>query len=82
MPNKKDKYKDISKWEKTTYEQRRRYYTRRRLPPSPWEEWQDVMVLEHSMPDTELAPKIGHGVGAIQVRRCMLKKGKVENGNV
>lgn len=73
----KNGYKDLDKWRKMRRKQMRRYYETRRQPKSEWHGWQDKLVLEHSIPDTELAPVIGHGVRAIQIRRCRLKKGEV-----
>lgn len=39
-----------------------------------WDEWEDELVMEHSMTDTELSKKIKHSVKAIQGRRHRLKK--------
>ena len=38
-----------------------------------WTEREDKMVLAHSIPDRELAAKIGRSVQAIQIRRSRIK---------
>lgn len=70
----KDKYKDIDKYRNTRNAQKRRYYSRTQCGRNPWTFRQDMMVLEHSMTDTELSAVIGHSVKAIQERRHRLKK--------
>jgi hypothetical protein len=72
--NRKKFYKDKDKWLKTSNSQKRRYYSRTQCGRSPWTFRQDMMVLEHSMTDTELSAVIGHSVKAIQERRHRLKK--------
>ena len=75
MPNRKKSYKDMVRFTKTRNAQRKRYYDKTALyEPSSWTSEQDKLVLEHSLSDTELSTLIGHSVGAIQVRRCKLKK--------
>lgn len=50
------------------------------MPKSEWSLWQDELVLAHAIPDRHLSKMIGHGVEAIQIRRCRLKK-EIRNGN-
>ena len=71
--NRKEFYKDKSKWLKTSNNQKRRYYSRTQCGSHPWTFKQDMMVLEHNMPDRELSALIGHSVQAIQDRRYRLK---------
>lgn len=79
MPNRKNDYRDMEKYLKTCYAQRQRYYNKTAIyKPSHWTFEQDMMVLEHSIPDSELSAKINHSVRAIQLRRCKLKKAIVE----
>lgn len=53
----------------------KRYYAKTALyKPRNWTSEECDMVLEHSMPDTELSKKIKRSVRAIQVMRSRLKK--------
>ena len=79
MPNRKNQYRDMEKFLKTRNAQRQKYYDKTAIyEPSHWTIEQDKMVLEHTIPDSELSPKIKHSVRAIQHRRCRLKKIMVE----
>lgn len=80
--NRKKFYKDKDKWLKTSNSQKRRYYSRTQCGRGPWTFRQDMMVLEHSITDTELSAVIGHSVKAIQERRHRLKKDPAVNANV
>lgn len=42
--------------------------------------WQEELVLAHTMSDRELSKIVGHGVQAIQIKRCRLKKELRKNG--
>ena len=44
------------------------------LPMPDWTKEEIIMVLKHEMTDTEISAKIGRSVGAIQKKRCLLKK--------
>lgn len=75
MPNRKNKYADMDKFQKTRYRQRKKYYekTARKYDPRPWNKVDDKMVLEHKISDTELSEKLKRSVKAIQNRRYVLK---------
>lgn len=82
MPNRKNCYRDMEKFLKTRNAQRQRYYNQTAIyKPSHWTFEQDMMVLEHTIPDSELSAKIHHSVRAIQHRRCRLKKAIIEEVN-
>ncbi len=75
MPNRKENYSDMEKFKRTRNAQRQRYYRKTAIYGySQWTYEQDKMVLVHMIPDTELSVIIGHSVGAIQQRQCILKK--------
>lgn len=75
MPNRKSCYADMDKYSKTRHAQKQRYYNKTAIyEPSNWTLEHDKMVLEHTIPDSELSEKIKHSVRAIQLRRCRLKK--------
>lgn len=73
---KKDSYKNIEKFKQTKQRQKRRYYrkTMTGLPMPDWTKEEIIMVLKHEITDTEISAKIGRSVGAIQKKRCLLKK--------
>ena len=74
MANRPENYKTREKWWKTTHEQNKRYYKKTAIYGKvPWQKAHDKMVLEHTIPDSELSKKIGHSVQAIQCRRYKLK---------
>ncbi len=74
--NRKENYANLDLARKTRREQKNRYYGKtaflyeRRV----WLPYEDQMVLDHTMPDTELSFRIQRSVTAIQVRRSVLKK--------
>ena len=45
--------------------------------PRPWTEDEDAMVLEHTITDPMLSPIIQRSVAAIQIRRQLLRKQKM-----
>ena len=45
-------------------------------PPRPWTQEEKQMVMEHSIPDTELSPMIERSISAIQGMRHKIKYGK------
>lgn len=79
MPKHLKDYKDKEKARITRNRQRQKNYGktsfiykgRRR-----WTEYEDTLVLEHSITDFELSQQIIRSVKAIQIRRCKLKKRK------
>ncbi len=75
MPNRKNKYADMDKYRKTRKEQNRKYYkkTASVYPRKIWTLEEEKMVMEHSIPDSELSKLICRSVGAIQKRRNFLK---------
>ena len=77
--NRKKNYKDLDKWRKVVRAQRKRYYSKTQNARNSWKPWtpEDIrLVIEHSMPDSELAILIGRSIGAIQQRRMIEKKAK------
>lgn len=75
MPLRRDAYKDFDKFKETRRKQKLRYYRKSQgYEPSNWTLEHDEMVLDHAISDTELSKIIHHSVGAIQQRRCALKK--------
>lgn len=73
--NRKDKYVDKNLWKKTVQEQKRRYYGKTAfMPKKSWNPEDELRVLEHKIPDSELSVLIGHSVGSIQTKRSKLKR--------
>lgn len=74
--NRGSRYKDKEKLRATNAAQKRRYRLRTgggyRLSMT-WTEAEDRAVLAHSIPDRELAERIGRSVQAIHVRRSRLR---------
>ncbi len=76
--NRKENYANKDLARKTRREQKNRYYGKtaflyeRRV----WLPFEDQMVLDHDMTDGELSIQIQRSVGAIQIRRSILKKGQ------
>lgn len=74
--NRRKDYRDMDRFRETCRKQHRRYYSKtafiygKRL----WTAAEDAMVMEHNVPDTTLSSVIQRSIGAIQKRRCMLKK--------
>lgn len=57
---------------------KRRYYAKTAFAKKhlkPWSAEEEKLVISHEIKDTELAAKLGRSVGAIQKKRCRLKKG-------
>lgn len=82
--NRKNKYVDKNLWKRTAQEQKRRYYGKTAfMPRKKWTTEEELMVLEHKIPDSELSELINHSVGSIQTKRSLLKrnyaKGKIES---
>lgn len=85
MPNRPSNYADIEKYRNTTRAQNKRHYAksqdserRRRL----FSEKEDLLILLHQVPDSELAKLINRSEMSIQLRRSRLKKKakQLENG--
>ena len=73
--NRKDKYTDKNLWKRTVQEQKRRYYGKTAfMPKKSWNPEDELRVLEHKIPDSELSELIGHSVGSIQTKRSVLKR--------
>lgn len=73
--NRKNKYADKNLWKRTVQEQKRRYYGKTAfMPRKSWTVEDELKVLEHIIPDSELSELIGHSVGSIQTKRSMLKR--------
>ena len=56
----------------------KRYYSKTAFlyPRRPWSEWEDALVLAHTVPDSTLSEKIHRSLKAISNRRWRLKGGK------
>lgn len=77
--NRKKQYRDLRKHRETCNRQNRRYYGKSAIyERHSWTSEEDDAVLEHSIPDSELSPKLGHSVRAIQIRRSRLRKREEE----
>lgn len=87
MPNRKENYRDLGKWRITTREQKKRYYERLDVYAvhggKPYTDDEKKRILEHSIPDRELAIEIGRTVRTIQVLRSRWRKKwrNLENGS-
>ena len=75
MPNRKECYKDLEKYKKTRYNQRKRYYAKTafRTKYRYWTKEEEDAVIAHKISDTELSDKINRSVTAIQNKRRELK---------
>ncbi|MBR6505124.1 MAG: hypothetical protein IKT41_05425 [Clostridia bacterium] len=77
MPNRKHRYRDMKKYNETRKKQKQRYYAKTAIyEPRDWIPYEDKLVLEHNMPDSELSSKIERSVAAIQQRRYVLRRCK------
>lgn len=70
-----------------TYKQwKKEYYAKSAYAENHMDQWTEAeinMVLEHSIPDRDLAEKIGRSVAAIHSKRSLLKKeAKHENTDI
>lgn len=75
MPNRKENYVDLEKYRKTCLQQKRRYFAKTQgYQMRRWTFEEDIMVLMHDIPDSELSAKIKRSVSSIQRRRYRLKK--------
>lgn len=78
MPNRKENYRNLGKWRITTREQKKRYYERLAVYAvhggEPYADDEKKRILEHSIPDRELAIEIGRTVRTIQVLRSRWRK--------
>lgn len=72
--NRKEWYQDLDKWRNTCRKQKARYYGKTRKPRCKWTSEEIELLFNNHMTDTELSQKIPHSVGAIQVKRCILRK--------
>ncbi|MCD7846917.1 MAG: hypothetical protein LUG49_02620 [Oscillospiraceae bacterium] len=61
---------------------KKRYYgkTANKYPKRAWTPEEEKMVLEHSIPDSELSQKIGRSLKGIQEKRRRLKNAEAEKG--
>lgn len=73
--NRKKNYRNMEKYRKACRRQNQRYYakTSNLYPARAWNAEEDAMVLNHTMPDSELSEKLERSVRAIQHRRHRLK---------
>ncbi|MCD7823761.1 MAG: hypothetical protein LUG86_07095 [Oscillospiraceae bacterium] len=60
---------------------RKRYYgkTANLYPRHAWTKEEEKLVMEHSMPDSELSLKIGRSLKSIQEKRRRLKSNETES---
>jgi hypothetical protein len=75
--NRKNKYKDMEKYNKTKREQLSRYRERTgsfQYEKRIWTDHEDNLVMRHNIPDSELSIKIERSVSSISARRSRLKK--------
>lgn len=73
--NRKNNYADKNLWKRTVQSQKRRYYGKTAfMPRKSWTIEDELKVLEHKIPDSELSKLIGHSVGSIQTKRSVLKR--------
>jgi len=68
--NKNGAYKERKRIE------RHRYYSRtaNKYPPHPWTDEEEKMVMEHTVPDSELSDKLGRSVKSIQEKRRKIRR--------
>lgn len=77
MPNRPECYANKNRYNKTRYEQRKRYYQKTQNYASKrWTDEEDILVMKHELSDVELSEKLRRSVGAIQARRYTLRKRK------
>lgn len=77
MPLRKSAYRNLDKYYETRRQQMRRYRQRTGAglyPPRSWTKEEDHRVLEHAIPDRQLAKEIQRSVSAISARRAKLKR--------
>lgn len=77
MPNRPSHYADKQKYHKTTKVQNKRYYAKSIRPgrrKRNFSEKEDLLILLHEVPDSELSKMIDRSVMSIQLRRSRLKK--------
>jgi hypothetical protein len=76
MLRKKD-YKDLTKYHETKREQQARYRNKNGASTYKIRGWtieEDKLVMQQSMPDSELSKLIKRSLGSIQTRRWNLRK--------
>ncbi|MCD8237798.1 MAG: hypothetical protein LUC92_00435 [Clostridiales bacterium] len=56
--------------------ERHRYYSRtaNKYPPHLWTDEEEKMVMEHTVPDSELSDKLGRSVKSIQEKRRRIRR--------
>ncbi|MCD7785129.1 MAG: hypothetical protein LUH18_06065 [Oscillospiraceae bacterium] len=61
---------------------RKKYYakTSNLYPKRAWTAEEEKLVMEHSVPDSELSAKIGRSLKSIQEKRRRLRNAEAENG--
>lgn len=77
----KSKYKDLNKWRQTKRLQKQRYRERlgnNKYPRRNWTKEEDLIVLQHNIPDRELSKKLKRSISSIQSRRLALKHDKLQ----
>jgi len=75
MVLRKENYRDMDKFNETRYEQRKRYYQKsQKYEPKIWSDAEIEEILNPEIPDSELSKILCRSVGAIQGKRCNIKK--------
>ena len=77
MPNRPSNYADIEMYRNTTRAQNKRHYAKSQDPERRrrlFSEKEDLLILLHQVPDSELAKLINRSEMSIQLRRSRLKK--------
>lgn len=78
----KSLYKDLDKFRKTRNSQKRKYYNKTVNAANkylPWTKQEDILVIQHNIPDKELSVKIQRSMNAILTRRNRLKNKIINN---
>ena len=66
-------YKDQEKYRQYRNRWKQKYYDARRFCENhkmPWSGDEISLIMDHKIPDTEIAAQLGRSVEAIQIRRC------------
>ena len=83
MPSFVKRMKDKDKCRMIRNKQRQKNYAQTNIypPKGAWANWEEELVLEHSMTDRQLSKLLERSVQAIQLKRSRLKKIGDERSN-
>lgn len=76
-------YRDDEKFKQYRNGYNKRYYDARQYCTNRKARWTDEdiqIVMEHKIPDTAIARKIGRSVKAVQIMRCRMTKAVKQDG--